>query len=71
MTVFLIFPLLLGINMVYKLPSRKKIFKTIADSLLLAGFSMEFDRSLRSQRNILLNGTIEQKKRFLDSQSLF
>jgi hypothetical protein len=47
--------------MLYNLPAKKKIMRSIVDILLLNAFALEFDRSLRRGTKILTDGTIEEK----------
>jgi hypothetical protein len=58
LTSAILFPLLLGLNTVYKLPAKKTLMRSVVDALLLNVFAMEFDRGVRRKRDYLMNGTL-------------
>lgn len=65
LTSIILFPMILGLNMIYKLPGKKTIMRSVADALLLNAFALEFDRNVRKTRNVLINGTLKEKKRLI------
>jgi len=51
--------------MIYKLPGKKIIMRSVVDALLLITFAIELERSLKNKRKILLTGTPEEKYKII------
>lgn len=53
---FLLLPVFIGINLIYKLPTRKTLMKSIVDGLLLSFFGLFCEQIIRNDRKLLIEG---------------
>lgn len=56
---------MLGLNMLYKLPAKKVVLRSLNDALLLIVFSLELERLLKNDRKILVEGSYEDKLKMI------
>lgn len=51
--------------MLYKLPAKKLVLRSLNDALLLIVFSLELERLLKNDRKILVEGSYEEKLKMI------
>ena len=62
----ILLPVFIEINLIYKQPARKTLMRSVVDTLLLTSFGLVWEKVIRKNRKVLIEGELKHKQALLN-----